>query len=79
MFWKTACLWTVAATVALTAISLSQEAAQLTGCGNELLVTNKNDNQTYGGGVNGAHPSPPARLSFSSDSREKESGFLLKT
>ncbi|MBD2016672.1 WD40 repeat domain-containing protein [Microcoleus sp. FACHB-53] len=30
MFWKTASLWTVAATVALTAISLSQEAAQLT-------------------------------------------------
>jgi len=30
MFWKTAGLWTVAATVALTAISLSQFAAQLT-------------------------------------------------
>lgn len=30
MFWKTASLWTVAATVALTAISLSQFAAQLT-------------------------------------------------
>jgi WD40 repeat protein len=30
MFWKTASLWTVAATVALTAISLSQLAAQLT-------------------------------------------------
>lgn len=30
MFWKTASLWTVAATVALTTISLSQEAAQLT-------------------------------------------------
>jgi WD40 repeat protein len=30
MFWKTASLWTVAATVVLTTISLSQEAAQLT-------------------------------------------------
>ena len=39
MFWKTACLWTVAATVALTAISLSQFAAQLTSMAQETNTT----------------------------------------
>lgn len=39
MFWKTAFLWTVAATVALTAISLSQEAAQLTSTAQETNTT----------------------------------------
>jgi len=38
-------------------------------------VTDKNDNQTYGGGVSGAHPSPSARLSFSSDLEKKNEAY----
>lgn len=73
MFWKTAGLWTVAATVALTAISLSQEAAQLTSTAQvtnttPALTDSGQDNQPIRvipgikGGVSAVAVSPDAQL-----------------